>query len=43
MLLNRPTSATVDIVKGIKWTQHCIIEVLSIILDGPKVAAETLC
>jgi hypothetical protein len=35
------TPAAADIVNIIEWAQHCFVKVLSIILDGPKVAVET--
>jgi hypothetical protein len=41
MLLDGSTPAANDIVDFIEWAQHCLVNVLSIILDGPTVAAET--
>jgi hypothetical protein len=41
MLLDGPTPAAADIVNIIEWAQHCFVKVLSIILDGSKVAAQT--
>jgi hypothetical protein len=43
MLLDGPTPAANDIVDVIEWAQHRLVKVLSMISDGPIVAAETFC